>query len=405
MQFRYIASQPNGKLIQGDIEARDEDEVLSFLGSRNLTPVSIEKLSTPKTRGLASMLRRGVNISDQIFLSKYLALMLKIGTGLIEAINILIVDFDKPAVKAILLEVKTALEKGDPFYSTFARYPKIFSSVYVNLIKAGETSGNLEKTFEELTEMLTKQKGLSDKIKSSLIYPVILLVSSILVLTFIVMFALPKIANVFIEGGFQAPGFSRVVFSVGLFFNKFGFYIFGAAAIIAIAFFRFFKSSVIFKKFVVSIIGEIPVIRDVMKKIALQRFASVFSSLIRAGLPITDALEITAQAVGNINLKESLLRISKEGLAKGLTIGEAFKREPFFPMTVTNLVAISEKAGHLTDVLSTLSDFYVKEIDSSIKIMVAFLEPVLLLFIGGIIGLIALSVIIPIYQLTTAIGG
>ncbi|MDI6734183.1 MAG: type II secretion system F family protein [Patescibacteria group bacterium] len=405
MQFRYIASQPNGKLIQGEIEAKDEDEVLSFLGGRNLTPVSIDKLSTLKTRGLASILRRSVNISDQIFLSKYLALMLKIGTGLVEAINILITDFGKPAVKAILLEIRSALEKGDPFYSTFARYPKIFSSVYTNLIKAGETSGNLEKTFEELTEMLTKQKDLRDKIKSALIYPSLLLVGSILVLTLIIMFALPKIAGVFTEGGFKPPGFSMVVFSVGFFLNRVGFYILGVFVVILILFFRLLKSSVIFKRFVISIIGEIPVIRDVMKKIALQRFTSVFSSLIKAGLPITDALEITAEAVGNITLKESLIRISKEGLAKGLTIGEAFRREPFFPMTVTNLVAISEKAGHLADVLSTLSDFYTKEIDSSVKTMVAFLEPVLLLFIGGIIGFVALSVIIPIYQLTSVVGG
>ena len=117
-------------------------------------------------------------------------------------------------------------------------------------------------------------------------------------------------------------------------------------------------------------------------------------------MPLTESLEITAQAVGNVELKESLIRISREGLSKGLTIGEAFRKEPFYPRTVVNLMAISEKTGHIDEVLATLADFYTKEIDNSLKILVAFLEPALLLFIGGIIGFIALSIIVPIYQLT-----
>ena len=149
------------------------------------------------------------------------------------------------------------------------------------------------------------------------------------------------------------------------------------------------------------IFSEVPIIRDVVQKIALQRFASTLSSLIRAGMSITEALEITATAEGNVELSEALTRISREGLMKGLTIGEAFKREPFFPQTVASLMSISEKAGHLDEVLGTLSDFYTKEIDASVKSLVSFLEPLLLVMIGAVIGVIALAIIVPIYQLTT----
>ena len=168
-----------------------------------------------------------------------------------------------------------------------------------------------------------------------------------------------------------------------------------------IAFILFYKNSLPFKRVVVSLIDEVPLIKDVVRKIALQRFAATLSSLVKAGIPLTEALEITAQAVGNTQLKDALIRISREGLAKGLTVGEAFRREPFFPKTVVNLVAISERAGHIEEVLGTLSDFYMSEIDSSLKTLVSFLEPVMLLIIGFIIGMIALSIIIPIYQLTT----
>lgn len=400
MKFRYIASQPDGRIVESDIEAADVSEVLAFLGENQLKPVSVRPLEEVARRPFG-FLRKKVTVTDQIFLSKYLALMLKIGTGLLEAINILIADFRKPAVKDILFEIRAALEQGQPFYSTFARYPRIFGQVYVNLVRAGEASGNLEKIFGDLTESLSKQKELRDQIRSALIYPILLLVGSVLILTLLVMYALPKIAGVFAESGFEPPLFSRIVFGVGLFFNAYGFYVLGVLALLVVAFARLAVSSPVFRRFLMSIVDEIPIIKEVVRKVALQRFASTLASLIRAGMPLTEALEITAQAVGNPELRDSLIRISREGLAKGLTVGEAFRREPFFPQTVASLMAISERAGRFDEVLETLADFYVKEIDTSVKSLVAFLEPALLVIIGAVIGGIALAIIVPIYQLTT----
>jgi type II secretory pathway component PulF len=399
MKFRYIASQLDGKVIESEIDAKDTKEVLQFLSSRGLKPISIRILRSESGKGFFS--GRKINIEDQIFISKYLALMLKLGTGLIQAINILIDDFDKKVVRSFLIEVKNNLEGGMPFYSVFAKYPKTFSQVYINLIKAGEASGNLDSVFENLTTSLTKEKGLKDSIKSALIYPVLLVVASLSILIFLVMYALPKISKVFEQGGFEPPLFSRIVFSVGLFFADYGFYIIGFFVLLFIFLFFLYKNSVIFKRFVYGVFDGIPVIKNLIHKIALQRFAAVLSSLIKAGIPLVNALEITADTVGNIALKDAILRISKEGLMKGVTVGEAFKKEPIFPRTVVNLIAVSEKTGHMEDVLATLADFYSSEVDNSLKSLVAFLEPAMLVMIGGIIGLIALSIIVPIYQLTT----
>jgi len=401
MQYHYIASQPDGKVAEGDLDAKDVAEVLTFLTSHGLRPVSVKPVGRAAKKKRLGLFSGTINLTDQIFLSKYLALMLKIGTSLLQAINILIEDFRKSAVRSFLVEIRSNLEKGQPFYATFAKYPKIWSQVYINMVKAGETSGNLDDVFENLTTSLSKEKALRDQMRSALIYPILLLVTSVLILIFLVTFALPKIANVFLESGFKPPLFSRVVFGVGLFFGKFGFLVILAIFAALVGFWAAYRSSFLFKKFVASIISEIPIIKDIVKKIALQRFAATLASLIKAGMPLTDALEITADAAGNIELKQALLRISREGLMKGLTVGDAFKREPFFPRTVVNLVAISEKAGHIEEVLGTLADFYASEIDSSLKTLVSFLEPALLLVIGFIIGLIALAIIVPIYQLTT----
>lgn len=400
MNFRYIASQPDGRVVEDEVGARDMAEVLDLLAKQGMKPISVQPLG--RTGWLTkNIFQNRINTTDQIFLSKYMALMLRIGTGLLQAINVLITDFDKPAIKAFLLEMRGGVEKGSPLFLSFARYPKIFSQVYINLVKTGEAAGNLDRIFEDLTEMLTKQKNLRDQIRGALIYPVILMTGSIFILFFLTTYALPKMANVFSQSSFNMPTFSKIVFSLGLFIGGHMWLLagilFGGVAL----FFYLYKTSWTFKKLIVNLISEVPVIRDVIKKIALQRFASILSSLIKAGLPLTEGLEITAQAVSNIGLREALLRISREGLSKGLTIGEAFRRETFFPRVVVNLVAISEKAGRIEEVLTVLADFYTKEIDSSLKTLVAFLEPVLLIFIGIIIGLIALSIIVPIYQLTT----
>ncbi|MDP1706621.1 MAG: type II secretion system F family protein [bacterium] len=395
MQYKYLASQPDGKIVEGEMEAKDVAAVLDFLAKQGFRPINLQPVE--KNNFFTRIFQTKINLTDQIFLSKYLALMLRIGTGLLQAINVLITDFDKPAIKALLLEIRANVERGLPLYSTFARYPKIFSQVYINLVKTGEASGNLDRVFEDVTELLSKQKDLRDQIKSALTYPVILLVGSLAILFFLTTYALPKIAGVFSQSGFQMPVFSRIVFGVGLFMGQHIFLIFGILAVVIMLIVYLAKTSKIFS----SIMSELPVVRDLFKKIALQRFAATMTSLIKAGLPMTEALEITAQAVSNVELQAALERISREGLAKGLTIGDAFRKEVYFPRVVVNLVAISEKAGRIEEVLAVLSDFYIKEIDSNLKTLVSFLEPFLLIFIGGIIGLIAVSVIIPIYQLTT----
>jgi type II secretory pathway component PulF len=399
MQFHFIGSDSGGKIVEEDIEARNKEEVLSIIVARGLKPVSIKAIKG-LSLGNIELFAGKINISDQIFISKYLALMLKIGTGLLQAINILLEDFSKPAVRQFLIEVRSNLEKGKPFYAAFEKYNDAFSQVYVNSVRAGEASGSLEKVFENMTESLAKEKTLRDQIRGALFYPIILLTSSLGILFFLIMFALPKIAGVFSQSGFQPPLFSRVVFSVGLFLGKFGGYAMGIMVLGGIAFFVFYKYSHTFKRFVGGLFSSIPIIKDIIKKISIQRFAATLSSLIRAGMPITDALEITADSVSQIELKEALMRISKEGITKGLTLGEAFKREPYFPKTIVNLIAISEHAGHIEEVLGTLADFYVSEIDSALKTLVSFLEPIMLVFIGLVVGLIALAIVVPIYQLT-----
>ena len=400
MRFNYTASRSDGKIIEGNYEADSSAEVLDYLASQGLKPITLKTLKEFEKRGQFRIFQQNINVADKIFLTKYLSLMLKVGTDLFKAIDILIADFDKQAVKALLLEIKMTLEKGQPFHSAFAKYPKIFSPVFINLIKAGETSGNLDNIFDQLSDSLQREQELRHKIKAALTYPILLLVASLAVLFVLVSFALPKIAEVFNSSGFEPPAFSRITFSIGIFFGKY-FLIILPLIFLTVGFLWYFSSQTLTgRKIFYRFITKLPAVGNVLKKMAFQRFASTLSALMSAGMPILDALEITADAVGSEEIKSSLIRISREGISKGLTIGDAFKRESAFPRVIVSLMAISEKAGHVDQILKVLADFYESEIDSSIKTLMSFLEPVLLLFIGLTVGAIALAIIIPIYQLT-----
>lgn len=397
MRFHYIASRPDGKVQEGNFEAKGVSEVLSFLAGQGLRPVSVKPIVG--VVGGARAFRQKITLTDKVFLVRYLSLMLKIGTDLFKAIDILIADFDKQILKDFLGEIRSALEKGQPFYSTFAKYPQYFSPVFVNMVRAGEASGTLEQVFDDLGGTLEREKDLRSKIKGALIYPSLLFTLATLVLIFLVTFALPKIAAVFQGGGFEPPLFSRIVFSVGLFLGSHVLLVFGTLFVVAAGGGYFFAFTETGKKFLTEVIAKTPVVKVVARKIALQRFSATLASLMRSGLPILEALEITASAVDRPDMKAALLRVSREGVTKGMTLGEAFKKETVFPAMVTNLVAISEKAGHLDEILRSLANFYEQEIEASLKTLVAFVEPLMLLGIGAVVGFIALSIIMPIYQL------
>ena len=399
MKFNYTASQSDGKIIKGMVEANNQSEALDFLRQNDLQPISVKRAQWSGLLNLNINLGSSITATDKIFLTKYLALMLKAGTNLFSALDILISDFKKPAIRSLLTEIKSNLEKGRPFYITFANYPKHFSSIFINLIKAGEISGNLELTFENLSVMLEKEEDLKRRIRSALIYPVLLFFASMAILVFLVTFALPRIAEIFLSGGLEPPIFSRIVFTVGLFIAG-NIWVVGPVVLfgVVIAFYFFFKTK-FGKKILFRFLGRVPVVNRVIERISIQRFALTLGYLMRAGLPIIDSLELTSTAVGNENIEASLKRIAHEGVARGLTIGEAFRRESNFPLVITNLISVSEKAGHLDEVLFILSTFYESEIDASIKTLVSVIEPALLVMIGGVVGLIAMSVIVPIYQL------
>jgi type IV pilus assembly protein PilC len=400
MLFHYIAIESSGNTVEADFEADGIKDVLRHLSEKELRPISVKQV---KQAGLGFFDKFFSNISttDKVFLTKYLALMLRVGTDLLSAINILIVDFDKPAVRNFLIEVRENLGKGRPFYEAFAAHPRSFSPSFVSLIKAAEASGQLQKTLEDLSNSLEGEAELRSHVRSAMIYPIILLCAATAIIIFLTTFALPKVANVFSSSGVEPPIFSRIVFAVGLFIGGNALIIFPTLLVVILGLVFAVTKTETGKRLFDDVVTNLPVIKGIYRDLAVQRMASTMSSLMKAGLPIVETIQIASETVGIRDYKFALLRVANDGLEKGLTIGEAFKREAVFPKSLTNLIAISEKAGHIEEVLSTLAQFYGANVDGEIKAAVSLLEPALLLGMGVMVGVIALSIIIPIYQLTT----
>jgi type II secretory pathway component PulF len=404
MFFHYSASNKEGKIIEGDGDFKDTEAVLEFLKNQGLAPIKLKAIKTFKSK-LKRSFGSPISLVDKLFLTKYLSLMLKVGTDIFKAIDILLADFEKPAVRALLMEIRKNLEGGKPFYTTFQEYPKIFSPVFTNLIKAGEASGNLENIFQELSVSLEQERELKSRVRSALIYPILLVGLSIAILIMLVTVAIPRIASMFMTGEMKIPFITKIIFNFSFFLQSNGLWIFGLIAGLIVAAFLFFRLTLAGRLIFSRLIYKIPLVSDVLKKIAYQRFGNTFGALMGAGLPILENLEITATTVGNEEMKQALLRIGREKIVRGVTIGEAFHQEEVFPQTIRTLIAIGEKAGHTEEVLRSLADFYQSEIDNSIKSLIAIFEPMMLLFIGVVVGGIALAVILPVYQFVSQMGG
>ncbi len=330
MLFHYKAIEASGRPTEADYEAGTVVDVLHFLSEKGLKPLSVKEVKQ-KRGDILQQWFGGINTADQVFLTKYLALMLRVGTDLLSAINILIIDFDKPAVHDFLLEVRDNLGKGRPFYQAFAAHPRTFSPTLINLIKAAEKSGNLQKTFEDLSTTLENDAALQSRIRSAMIYPIVLLVAMSAILIFLTTFVLPKLANVFTSSGIQPPWFSQIVFTVGLFIGANVWTLVPGVLIVIAALVFGVRRTQTGKRIFDRIVTNIPIIRGIYRDIAVQRMASTMNSLLKAGLPITESITVAAETVSLRDYKFALLRVANEGLAKGITLGEAFKREKVFP--------------------------------------------------------------------------
>lgn len=398
--FIYEAYNRDGAIVHGEYEGSARDEVVAYLIKRDLTPITVDALNAKgKGKGLLAFEFFGsIGPVDIMFLIRNLAATTKAGLSIAEAIEIIITDTDKPALKRILQEAQSLFKTGQTLSKGFEAHANLFPPIFMGMLRAGEMSGQLDKTLAELGEYLSKEYNLRSKVKVALVYPVILLVASGGVVTLLLVFVLPRLTKAFESSGVQLPFITKVFLGLsGIITWSFTL----DAVILAglVWFFTYFRTTRTGKKFFFSIIALVPVASDLIKKIALVRFSRTFGNLIANGISAVEALELSSQSIGNQKYTEAL-EATEADIKNGIPLSEALAKFPdLFPRLLVSLIVVGERTGSLAEILRTFSNFYEEEVDNKLKNLTATLEPALLLIMGVLVGSIAFSIILPIYQL------
>ena len=399
--FLWEALTRDGVRRSGELEVSARAEMLAWLLREKLLPVSIRLKA--KGKGIAlSMPFGGVSVVEVILLMRHLGVMVRAGLGIVEIFNILIADSEKKPMRQFLQEAKGTLERGQPLWGVFGARPKLFPAYVVGLVRAGESSGRLDKSFDEVAAALLRDYQSRKKALSAMIYPSILLGVTFFVLVFLFFFALPKLGAAFMQSNVKLPITSRILFetssafgkSPGLFFSVIG-------ACVAGVIFLLFSSPG--KKVLSLVAWRVGPMRNLIKKFALSRFSRTLGGLLSAGLPAFEALDITANSTG-LPLYRKAIQEARESVRKGSPIADSFRqRSDIFPQMLTSMMAVGERSGQLSSLLLTVSTFFEDDADRALQNLITLIEPVMLLFMGAMVALLAFSVIIPIFQFVSAV--
>lgn len=397
----YEAADKKGKLVKGELEARNKAAVVDFLQKQNLIPISVEMkgaVSGGLKFSLSLTFFERVTALDRIFLVRNIAATIRAGLSIAETLDILIADAAKKIMRDILTQAKINLQNGQPLSATFAYYKDSFPPVFTGMVRAGETAGRLESVLEELGRHMSREHELSRKVKSALAYPVLLFFGTIAVVALLLVFVLPRLAKTFKQTGVELPFVTKTLIGVS---SAVVSHPFLDLAIIAgiIWFFAYFRKTRPGRRIFLRMIFSIPMAKEIVKKVILIRFTRTLGNLIASGLSIVESLQLSAEAVGNEYYKEAILETLND-VKGGLPFSKSLERRPdLFPHFLISLATVGERTGTLERVLKTFADFYDEEVDNNLRDFTAVLEPVLLLFMGLVVGTVALSILLPIYQL------
>lgn len=404
MPFSYVASNQAGKIKRGTSDFGSRDSVIRSLESKGLVVISVDEVKKAESLvRLSNYLLGTISHVDKVLFTKHFSIMLKAGLTLLEAVRVLEEQASGWRFRTVIAGLRKNIERGEKLSTGLAMYPKVFSAFYINIVRSGELSGTLEQSLDRLAIQFTKEYELRARVKSALMYPTIVLVAAAFIGFFFATYVLPQVAGLF-EGlvGVKLPLVTVILLKVSIFARKYTFLSFLGLIGILVFIFWFLRRKFI-RPVTHLLILKMPIIRKIVKDVNLARFSLVFGTLLRSGIDITKAVEITSSVIDNIYYKRALDRMIIE-VQRGIPMSEVLQKFPaIFPPVTSRMISVGEKAGKLEDVLGYLADFYELEVDTAMRNLATILEPILLLVIGGIALGMAFAILIPIYNFISAI--
>lgn len=402
--FTYVAVNADRKVINGKTEMADRDSVIAALNKQNLRPVSIKEVSASKMGSidLNNLFQSNKVKSDHLVIfTRQLSAMVGAGVPLLRCLSSLEKHAEDPALKRILGSVIKDVEAGAPLAEALGKFPKVFNDIYVNMVHAGETAGILDDILKRLAFQQEKSAAIRKKIKSAMAYPMVLVVITILAFFGLMLFVIPQIGTIITDlGGPDAelPAITKIMLAISGFITSFWYIIIPLLVGTVIGVLRYIKTTRGKRQFDMLVL-KIPGIKGIIRKVAIARFSRTFSALMGAGVAVLECLDVTARAVGNTMYKEALLSAAVE-VKNGRALSAVLETNELFPAIVAQMLSVGEETGQTDTVLIKVADFYEEEVDLAIGGISSIIEPVMIVMMGGMVGLIAASVMTPIASLS-----
>lgn len=398
--FSYVAKDFQGNYHKGEIETVDQSQVALLLRRKKLIVISIKVINEPSQKLWDKYLSR-ISFNDVVIMTRQLATMVEAGLVLSEALDILEEQQTNQKFKKVLENISADVKGGIDFASALEKFPDVFPLLYSRLVRAGQASGKLDVILLDLANNLEKEREFKSKVQGAMIYPMVILVMMLGVMMVMVFFVMPKLMGLYSESGLELPLPTKIMLGFTNFMLNFWWMLVGILAIIVVALKRY-VSTPEGRLFLDKLLLRVPVAGRVISLVILTSFTRTLGLLVSAGLSILESIKIVGDIAGNQVYKESL-EVAYRGVERGLSFSSQLLGLPVFPKIVGQMIKTGEETGKLDDVMFRLSDYFEMEADNSLKNITTLIEPIILIILGLGVGFLVLSVILPIYQLTTNI--
>lgn len=405
--FSYVATNGKNESVKGTVDATDRTGALGTLTKQGLHPISIKQANQKSSFSLDNLLGGNkVKADDLVIFTRELSAMVSAGVPLLRALNSLEQHTESQMLKKVLGSIIKDVEDGSPLGDSLAKFPNTFSDVYVNMVRAGEAAGILDEILKRVALQQEKNATIRKKIKSAMTYPMVLVCITVIAFFGLMIFVIPQIGKIVKDLGgpdAQLPAITQIMLGISDFMTSYWYILIPAiigAVVLVLRYIKTPKGKAQFHAFVL----KVPGVKTIIMKVAVARFARTFSALIGAGVAVLEALDVTSRAVGN-TVYEKVLADAINEVKQGATLSSVIEKSPLFPAIVPQMLSVGEETGQTDMVLVKVADFYEEEVDVAIDGISAIIEPVMIVFMGAMVGLIAASVMMPIAGLANQIKG
>lgn len=403
--FGYKVRSPQGNVLTGTIEAREQRMVVDRLRHQRFIVLEIGEIKKSASKDLLdsiNFLKKRVKQKDLVLFSRQLSTLIGAGVPIVQGLTILVEQIENPAFKKVITSVREDIESGTSITEALSRHPTVFSELYVNMVKSGELGGILDIILERLSAYQESAAALRGKIKSAMVYPAVIALVAGGVTTFLMVVVVPMFVKIFQQVGAELPLPTQILLMLSNFLKRYlVFLIIGLIAFV-VGLRQYYKTEA-GSMYIDTLLLRLPLFGPLLRKVAVAKFTRTFGTLVKSGVPILQALETVAKTSGNRVVEKAVLA-AKDAIREGERISDPLKASGVFPPMVTQMISVGEETGNLDAMLSKIAEFYEQEVDAAVSGLTSLIEPVVVVFMGVIIGAIAIAMYMPMFQLGAIVG-